>query len=541
MALPCGKAWYDVGGVREDIRGSQRACASSSALFRQAKSKNLITREVTSAVEESDGTPRSQSRQGRRNILARGMKRFESLGRVAPPQPEVERLSDRVICILGMNPMPYTLNGTNCYLIGTGKERVLLDTGHPPDVDGVSPWRPDHETFKKNLLKTLASEQCSVSLILISHLHSDHFGGVESLLDALGRHVPVAMLPAPEHTLSIWTMQQLRQRGLLDIIENGPSPFRDDGTFDFRKLLHYRSGGLTDDMLPSWGAENDDTLSWDIAGRSKSDIQLDFFYMRLNFAFYESWSDPDNKSIIGRPLAHGEIIKVEGATLRCIFTPGHAENHASFALDEEHAIFSGDNVLGYGTTQLSELYDYMASLRAMQIYGPTRLYPGHGGYIADGKGLLDRYYAHRQAREDQVRGLLEHLRDEDSQHSFATALEIAQTLYVDTPANRLKQARENVEKILLKLLREGRVLCWKNKEEVGRTRMELPQFGYIHYMEEQLCWELKKHHNESGKHRHQRFIDIIVRGFGGRDGGAGSPEPKLSLRRANASPISAHL
>jgi len=458
----------------------------------------------------------------RRNIVAKGMSRFEGIGRVAPPQPEVERLSSRVINILGMNPMPFTLNGTNCYLIGTGTERVLLDTGHPPNDDGSNPFSPDHELFKRNLLRTLATERCTVSLILVSHLHSDHFGGVDSLLDTLGRHIPVGMLPAPRHTLSIWTMRELRKRGLLHTVANGPSPFREDGTFDWQKLMHYRNGGLTDDMLPYWGsAENEDTLSWDVAGRSKSDIQLDYFYMRLNFEFYDAWANPDNHSIMARPLRHGEVIRVEGATLRCVFTPGHAENHASFVLDEEHSIFSGDNVLGYGTTQLSELYDYMASLQAMQNYAPVRLYPGHGGYIADGKGLLDRYRAHREARENQVFELLLELYEREGGGGTMTAMEMARVLYSNTPPRKLNQAKENIEKILLKFYREGKAFCWKSKQEAGRTPGGLPKFGYIHYMDERLCWQLKPvslRSENGGRTRHEKFVEIIMRGFENGDG-----------------------
>ncbi|KAJ2420723.1 Beta-lactamase-like protein 2, partial [Coemansia sp. RSA 2531] len=82
----------------------------------------------------------------------------------------VERISRGIVRVLGLNPGPFTLQGTNTYIIGHGKQRLLVDTG-----DGS---RPEYFTLLRESLGT-----SRIDKILLTHWHADHIGGVNQLLE----------------------------------------------------------------------------------------------------------------------------------------------------------------------------------------------------------------------------------------------------------------------------------------------------------------------------------------------------------------------
>ena len=93
-----------------------------------------------------------------------------------PHLPDIERLSPRVIRILGGNPSKFTLQGTNTYLVGKGPKRILIDTGI-----GNRIWPP-------SLQKALADENATIDRVILTHWHPDHVGGVKDVLT----HAPEA-------------------------------------------------------------------------------------------------------------------------------------------------------------------------------------------------------------------------------------------------------------------------------------------------------------------------------------------------------------
>lgn len=75
------------------------------------------------------------------------------------------------------NPSPHTLAGTNTYVLGTVGQTVVIDPG------------PDDSAHVARVVERTAVTRRRVTLILLTHGHSDHRGAVESLALATGARV----------------------------------------------------------------------------------------------------------------------------------------------------------------------------------------------------------------------------------------------------------------------------------------------------------------------------------------------------------------
>jgi ribonuclease/clavin/mitogillin len=131
-------------------------------------------------------------------------------------------------------------------------------------------------------------------------------------------------------------------------------------------------------------------------------------------------------------------------------------------LEEEDAMFTGDNVLGQGTAVFEDLATYLVSLEKMKSMFSGRAYPGHGPVIEDGKAKILEYIQHRQQREDQVLEVLRSPKAPGGTGRLANGddwdpMEIVKVIYKDVPENLHIPAHGGILQVLWKLRKEDKV------------------------------------------------------------------------------------
>jgi ribonuclease/clavin/mitogillin len=172
------------------------------------------------------------------------------------------------------------------------------------------------------------------------------------------------------------------------------------------------------------------------------------------------WAGHDDPT--GVPITaidHEAEVTTAGATLRAVFTPGHAPDHLCYFLVEEKALFTGDVILGAGTTIIpddtGDLGQYMDSLRRLLALDVEKIYPAHGPVIPDAKKKIREYIAHRELREQQVLGALS--------DGPLEVTEIVKRIYTDVPEFLHKAAAQSMRSHLRKLRNENRVVEHENR------------------------------------------------------------------------------
>jgi glyoxylase-like metal-dependent hydrolase (beta-lactamase superfamily II) len=113
-------------------------------------------------------------------------------------------------------------------------------------------------------------------------------------------------------------------------------------------------------------------------------------------------------------LAPGDTITAAGCEIGVVATPGHSADSVCLHLAADHALLTGDTVLGRGTTVIAgdgNLTDYLATLDQLRNLtdqaGLTALLPGHGPVLTNPGATLDYYISHRHERLAEVEAAVE--------------------------------------------------------------------------------------------------------------------------------------
>lgn len=146
-------------------------------------------------------------------------------------------------------------------------------------------------------------------------------------------------------------------------------------------------------------------------------------------------------------------IAFSGGELHVLHTPGHESGHCCFYEGGDKVLFSGDNILGYGTAVIhppdGNMTDYMKTLERLLGFDISLILPGHGPLIGKAEAKIREYIQHRLEREQQVLTAMRAGRQ--------TIGDITQMIYVDVSAALQRVAEFSVQAHLEKLMREGRV------------------------------------------------------------------------------------
>jgi len=116
------------------------------------------------------------------------------------------------------------------------------------------------------------------------------------------------------------------------------------------------------------------------------------------------------ESVIDRWIDGDFEIETELGKLKAVFTPGHSPGHLSFYLENKGILFSGDLVVGEGTSFVGppdgDMMDYMESLKRVQALKSHLILPGHGPLVRDTEKHLKDLIEHRELREYQILRIL---------------------------------------------------------------------------------------------------------------------------------------
>ena len=166
-------------------------------------------------------------------------------------------------------------------------------------------------------------------------------------------------------------------------------------------------------------------------------------------------------------LGDQEVVRVGTLNLTALYTPGHSADHLCFWLAGDRALFTGDLILGRGSSMVTypegDVAAYLNSLDRIAALNPRMLFPGHWDPVEDAMGKIEEYRVHRLEREAQVLAAVK--------RGGGTARELTERIYGDLDDELMVAAEMTMRAHLHKLVGEGAV---RSAGEGDRAVFEAP-------------------------------------------------------------------
>lgn len=156
---------------------------------------------------------------------------------------------------------------------------------------------------------------------------------------------------------------------------------------------------------------------------------------------------------VGKVVQDGETLRLGNITIEFVHAPGHTYGSLAVFMREARALFTGDNVMGSGTSVVNpgegEIALFLQTMEKFMRYDPAVLYPGQGPVITNPQAKLQELIRHRREREEQIVDLLK--QGPKSVH------DLFRIIYAGLDEGLSHLARNQIRSHLMKLENEARV------------------------------------------------------------------------------------
>ena len=150
-------------------------------------------------------------------------------------------------------------------------------------------------------------------------------------------------------------------------------------------------------------------------------------------------------------LGNNDVVRVGGLNITALYTPGHSADHLCFWLASDATVFTGDLILGKGSSMVTypegDVAAYLRSLDTLAALHPRLLFPGHWEPVKDAMGKIEEYRAHRLEREAQVLA--------EVRRNGGTARELTRRVYGELDEQLMVAAEMTTRAHLKKLVDDG--------------------------------------------------------------------------------------